>query len=55
MKRLATGLAALVVILLGAAQGSAGDDKADPADEKAIRERRFQTSMQHVRLTACPH
>src|SRR5262245_31106773 len=39
MKRLAMGLAVVVVILLGAAQGSVGDDKADPADEKAIRER----------------
>jgi uncharacterized protein (TIGR02246 family) len=39
MKCLAMGLATVVVILLGAAQGSAADDKADPADEKAIRER----------------
>jgi uncharacterized protein (TIGR02246 family) len=39
MKCLATTLAAAVVILLGAAQGSVADDNADPADEKAIRER----------------
>ena len=39
MKRLAMGLAAVVVILLGAAQCSVADDKADRADEKAIRER----------------
>jgi uncharacterized protein (TIGR02246 family) len=38
MKCLATALAAVVVILLGAVQGSVADDKADPADEKAIRE-----------------
>ena len=37
MKRLATGLAAVVVILLGAALGSVAGDKADPADAKAIR------------------
>src|SRR5262245_47139159 len=39
MKRLAMGLTVVVVILLGAAQGSVADDQADPADEKAIRER----------------
>jgi uncharacterized protein (TIGR02246 family) len=39
MKCLAMGLATVVVILLSAAQGSAADDQADPADEKAIRER----------------
>ena len=39
MKRLAMGLAAVVVILLGAAQGSVADDQADPAEEKVIRER----------------
>jgi uncharacterized protein (TIGR02246 family) len=39
MKCLATRLAAVVVILLGAAQCSVAADKADPAEEKAIRER----------------
>ena len=39
MKYLAMGLAAVVVILLGAAQGSVADDQSTPADEKAIRER----------------
>src|SRR5262249_5507836 len=38
MKCLPMGLAAVVVILLGAAPGSVADDKADLADEKAIRE-----------------
>jgi uncharacterized protein (TIGR02246 family) len=38
MKCLAMGLAAVVVIVLGAAQGSVADDKVDPADEKAIRQ-----------------
>jgi len=39
MKCMAMWLAAVVVMLLGAAQGSVADDTADPADEKAIRER----------------
>jgi uncharacterized protein (TIGR02246 family) len=39
MKCLAMGLAAVVAILLGAAGWSLADDKADPADEKAILER----------------
>src|SRR5262249_39591432 len=39
MNCLATRLAAVVVILLGAAQQSVAADKADPAEEKAIRER----------------
>jgi uncharacterized protein (TIGR02246 family) len=39
MKRLAMGLAAVVVIILSSAPGSAADEKADPAEEKAIRER----------------
>jgi uncharacterized protein (TIGR02246 family) len=38
MKRLSTGLAAVVVVLLGAAQGSVANDRADPADEQALQE-----------------
>jgi uncharacterized protein (TIGR02246 family) len=39
VKCLAMGLATVVVMLLGAAQWSVADDKADPAEEKAVRER----------------
>src|SRR5262244_3169480 len=39
MKCLAMRLAVVVVMLLGAAQWSVADDKADPTEEKAVRER----------------
>jgi uncharacterized protein (TIGR02246 family) len=39
MKCLATGLAAVLVLVLGLAPGLVAGDKADPADEKALQER----------------